>query len=361
MGELDFDELDRAVNSLMQNGQTATASTDDTNSDAAQSDQTTAVPSVQPSTSAPLAVKRRGRFMDVVHPSSDMTTNLAPKQPVRQVVNITPDNNNIQPEPLELENNLSDGRSVTYSESEPDSSSMGEAMPMSTVDQPSQPETHENVWPDPIDFASTVNTASEPSPAEPGASTDNQSVTDEPADEKLPETSSDIPANDTDEPGAVKPTISQEDLPSSPFLPDTKVEKRPLGSPAPAELPIELPSEASASESPTVGENEPLPEEYSSGVEAVEAAEKPTPSIDSESEHEPSTASKVTSIPQQYVEKSSTNQEPSGAIYDTDSYHQALAHPAKKHSGWWTVLWIVLMLAVGAAAAVVYFLYFAAG
>lgn len=339
MGELDFDELDRAVNSLMQNGQTATVSTDDTNRDAAQSDQTTAVPSVQPSTSAPLAVKRRGRFMDVVHPSSDMTTSSVPKQPVRQVANITPDNDNIQPEPPESENNLSDGRSVTYSESKSDSLSMGEAMPMSTVDQPSQLETHENVWPDPIDFASTVDTASEPSSAELGESTDKQPVTDEPAE----------------------PTISQEDLPSSPFLPDTKVEKRPLGSPVSAELPIELPSKADASESPTVGENEPLPEEYSSGVEAVEAAEKPTPSTGPESEHEPSTASKVTSIPQQYVEKASTNQEPSGAIYDTDSYHQALAHPAKKHSGWWTVLWIVLMLAVGSAAAVVYFLYFAAG
>lgn len=52
----------------------------------------------------------------------------------------------------------------------------------------------------------------------------------------------------------------------------------------------------------------------------------------------------------QYKEKSS-EEKTSGSIYDTKEYHSPLAHPAKKKSGWMTVVWIVLIVvaAVGVA------------
>jgi hypothetical protein len=57
------------------------------------------------------------------------------------------------------------------------------------------------------------------------------------------------------------------------------------------------------------------------------------------------------SIPQQYKEEPSTGDAKNGAIYDTDTYHhQPLAHPKKKKSGWMWVIWIILILIIGAAA-----------
>jgi hypothetical protein len=63
-----------------------------------------------------------------------------------------------------------------------------------------------------------------------------------------------------------------------------------------------------------------------------------------------------TSIPQQYREEPNTGDKDNGGIYDTDSYHQPLAHPAKKKSGWLWVLWIVIILIIGAGGgAALYF------
>lgn len=63
-----------------------------------------------------------------------------------------------------------------------------------------------------------------------------------------------------------------------------------------------------------------------------------------------------TSISQQYQEKPNTGDQHSGAIYDTDSYHKAVVQPAKKGSGWLWVLWVVLLLAIGAGVgAAIYF------
>jgi len=56
-----------------------------------------------------------------------------------------------------------------------------------------------------------------------------------------------------------------------------------------------------------------------------------------------------TSITPQYKEQPSSNQE-SGAMYDTESYHQALTAPVKKKSGWMTLVWILLLIALGAGA-----------
>jgi hypothetical protein len=63
-----------------------------------------------------------------------------------------------------------------------------------------------------------------------------------------------------------------------------------------------------------------------------------------------------TSITQQYTEQPSTASQPSGSIFDTEAYHQPLAHPAKKRSGVLiAVLILALILVGGGIGALVYF------
>lgn len=214
-------------------------------------------------------------------------------------------------------------------------------------------------------------------------------------------------ANDTvDRKGEDNPGWSQPL--ESPFLPDAKVEKRPLGGdplmstvfeventlaepqslqdnslkleapdeprieahtmPDPIEFalqadPIEIKPEQTASD--------PAPEKNDDLLEADFTAEKPTTqsfdtfTLDQALQDEsPSTKAAQPadepvgplSITQQYTEQPRTEQT-SGAIYDTEAYHQPVAHPAKKKTGIGVILWIVLLLAVGAGAGVAFYFY----
>lgn len=55
------------------------------------------------------------------------------------------------------------------------------------------------------------------------------------------------------------------------------------------------------------------------------------------------------SINQQYTEEA-REEEPTGAMYDTESYHQALSAPAKKRSALKIVLWVLILAILGTAA-----------
>lgn len=173
---------------------------------------------------------------------------------------------------------------------------------------------------------------------------------------------------------------------SSPFLPDTKVEKRPLGRPADSAPVVDLAAEfAESLAEPTVESfdttedsispnkdaqlpEQPLPAELGSELLSIETStdnlppetqpeiapevEQPTVSLP-EPTPTPTRAMEITSIPQQYKVRPQQNEEaPVGAIYDT----QPLAHPAEKKPGW---VWIAAILAIialgtGAGAAVYY-------
>ncbi len=194
MKELDFDELDRAVNSLMTNVpdtnvpqddaiKTLTidpTSTDSHTSAPAAPSVVAAAPSPRTATSSyeSVAARRGGRFMDVVHPSSDMKkVDVPPRPPSRQGVTITragsPDTSPdlLPPLPPAVEKTE---ESTTA--------------PVESVSSASE-------WPDPLDMAEKADAA----------------------DDQLSAVSS-VPENKND-PGPL----------TSPFLPDTKVEKRPLG------------------------------------------------------------------------------------------------------------------------------------
>lgn len=390
MTDIDFDELDRAVNSLMQAKGDSKAST--ATAEAPQpSEGSTVVPQLETMAEAvapdagsdqePVATiqedvdeeimpaqaesepvqasddivmpatKRSGRFMDVVHPSSDMTTPPPPSQTIsRQAPTIQP---------------LTVGQPIVGNE-------IAAPVVKSPVPAPTpevntevavapdtvEPEvTTEQSWPDPIDVATTETPE--------------------------PET----------EPATAPTSVGEPVEPYTPFLSDAKVEKRPLGGESPvtppstesadaqlppvAQAPIDQPSATDSTSDlgvPPVA----LPAELHEDLVAVESDQTPSPmetiqSTDVASETVPvetphdepthtvepdNSYTGPVSIPQQYKEEASTTSDEHAPIYDTSTYHQPLEHPAKKKSGWLKVLLIaavILIVGSGGAAALYYF------
>lgn len=336
MTDFDFDELDKAVSGALNGPQPAPADTTQPQvAPQVVNNEVTAAP--EANTVAPAARRSTGRFMDMVHPSSNMRNPGSLTSPV-------------PPRPV-------------------------------------QPAT-------------------------------------QPAQESLP-------SSPTETTSGV--TTDAQAAPESPFLPDAKVEKRPLGGAAfPDELTFEdfssnndgvavgqdlieapeaepklsVPEENPMLESPEPEERieapepqdridapEPNPlletEEGRQSVEldtepqqvqseeesvqmqisAVESAEfnveneaaAPTESVstdmpaplESVPEHIPAAAA---SIPQQYTEKPSTAAE-NGAIFDTESYHSPIPANTKKKSAIWVVMWIILLIVAGAGAGAAFYVY----
>lgn len=444
MKDLDFDELDRAVNSLMSNVPKSEPQTDGTPektldipstadngdklsfdkvaevakkaADATPQDTTSEKPvdmptpslaprasaeashasaSVQPPSPAP-ANRRGGRFMDVVHPSADMKKPDAPKPVSRQGVTLEPLNASaqkiadvvLQKKDAKDMSELAQKPMVAPALDTPEEKPA--AMPEKDTTTPPAAEEKPNTnnvaaasdWPDPLDMM-TPNTS--------------EKKEDEPVE---PEPTPEVPQAEA-EPDTMPAPLT------SPFLPDAKVEKRPLGGAVPEEN--ETPaSEEDISRAPMADDTkksvddpnkqlpadptevEPiLPEELSGDMMAVEAdtthaeikrahdegAQQSTPAVSQEAPiatqsfetKEPSTTPAVTaeekpvssgptSIPQQYKEEPNTGDQDNGSIYDTDTYHQPLSHPAQKKSGWMWVVWIVLILLVGAGGGALLFI-----
>lgn len=276
MQDIDFEELDRAVNSV-----------------SAPPPPTTPAPA--PVSPTPAARRSSGRFMDVVHPSSDMRSS----SPVPE-------------------------RSVPSPRSYP---------------QPTPaPTERSNDWPDPLDF-NGFKVEPDPTIEPTTESTTGPDLTEEAPHAPL----------------------------ESPFLSDAKVEKRPLGGFSPEvptttqlesadepELLLEAPDEELLTETT----------EQSSEGEQVSEAELPKedekPIIHPTPEPIATPVEEMTPVPasitQQYKEQPSTTEQPSGPIFDTESYHQPLTHAPKKKSGALVIIWIVALILVGAGTgAAVYF------
>lgn len=296
MNDIDFDELDRAVSSTFSSPTDSPATDAPAPAVAERSTETASRPAQAP------AARRGGRFMDVVHPSSDMRTKNT-------------------------------------------DSSLPSALNTPSV-KPQIDSAPKQDWPDPIDLA-------------------NQNEA--PAESPVPEISSE----------------SLEESPlDSPFVNGAKVEKRPLGGPVPAssldealaelnmsdesvnepaplEATPELTAETHADNTPPVQED--VEAEALGEAAFMEPEETPVPVETSETtvsdipETAPSTAN--ASIPQQYTEHAPVHDaQQSGSIYDTESYHQPLGHPDKKHGSWAIILWILgLVVLGGGLGAVAYF------
>lgn len=384
MADIDFDELDKAVNDLMTNVDASKRpmgldDPEDTVVTIPESSSAPVTPSmpiptpapapmatVAPAPSAPvstaasaspsLAVKRRGQFMDIVHPTRDMSG--GPKPVSRQGATIQPGIDGIAASAAQQ-------HTVTMS-------STPVVMPQN-AQQPDEPTTPaQSSWPDPIDMANSTA----------------------PATTVAAPVMSDAPDDDT-------PL-------TSPFLPDAKPEKRPLGNPLQPEI-IESPTPADTPSQTTPVVSDPpipavaLPEEFSGDLMAVEsrdlsshaeqqaATPDPAPAIAlpapdeqpklERGEEEPLIPATATpdpiaepqaqsqqqpeaqppaggSIAQQYTEQPSSGDQSNGSIYDTATYHQPIepAVPAKKKTP--TMVWIMVgvgLLLVGAIAGAAYF------
>lgn len=323
MADLDFDELDKAVNTLMAGVDSSKRNTalDEPEDKVVSLDVNTAEAGNEPKAEEPvvespvevaaeestelteasvvttpvapssLATKRRGQFMDVMHPSSDMKV---AAKPIRR---------------------------------------------NTTVLSPS------------TDISAT--TTSDPDPSPPLISEEVQT-----------------------------PAFTTEPL-SSPFLPDAKPPKRPLGGVVTAEDTTETPAVTDTKHSPIdldaeiqtpVAEPTVLPAELGSDILAVESNDlsgvanepakevaQPIEPIDDIADHhapEPSSVPAGGSIPQQYTEAPSTGDQTSGSIYDTANYHQAISAEAtegKKSSPLKWILLAVALLVVGGGVGIGYF------
>lgn len=308
MQDIDFDEIDRAVSSVT-NQKTRGASVPD----AAQSTPVVA-PAPEPAAVDPSPAMRRssGRFMDVVHPSSDMRpSSLSRSVPARDETSRIAVPPRVEPV---------------------------------TPEEPSTSTESGFHWPEPT-VASTPGPVT-PTPAAPTAPT---------------------PISDNDATDDVSPL-------ESPFLSGTKIEKRPLGAFSTAEPEAELPliddfpaptqntppetSQTEAVPDPELKSvQEDIPRELHEDVLMLEAhkevEEEPAPlsSVeplkDTPTVIEQSVPATPTSITQQYKEQPSASVTTSGSIYDTEAYHQPLKHTVKKHSSALVVIWIATLILVG--------------
>lgn len=320
MSDFDFDELDKAVTGALGNEATPNQS-EPKQVDAPDSNSAPIMPASEPvrSTIPPAIRRSSGRFMDVVHPSSDMRSS----RPAGQ-----------QSDSLSLS-------TATSGFTPPESSHTD------TVAKPADTELKQE---------------------------DTSLVED-----SLDDTSSAV--GDWSKPL------------ESPFLPDAKVEKRPLGGNADTDTfaslleetgkeslleapdeprleattmpdPIDFATQAmalpfenedtgelKAQETPALLEEHPL--ELIEPDEQVSKLLAPSHNLAPDNNPEPVGP---TSITQQYTEQASTEQS-SGAIYDTENYHQPLAHDDKKHSSVWTILGIILLVTLGAGAGVAFYFF----
>ncbi len=299
MTDIDFDELDRAVNSLVNPDAKPIPSAIPSVSAVAPTSASSPV-AVNP---APLAERRSsGRFMDVVHPSSDMRSSVPDRPASSQAATIAP-----------LLTTPPSGVEV----SKPAAS-----------------------WPDPIDMHQATQ-----------------------------ETAAAVPP-------VLEPVKDTNGPLESPFLSDTKVEKRPLGAfsnesrdsePTPSMPAATMPSVSEltmdttdtimvgektpeSSDQPVVNDT-PMPAELQPGLLSIESNEDPK-SV----KEEPVVQVGPTSITQQYSQQPSTGDKPVANMFNTAAYKKPKALSGKKKSGWLIVLWIFLLIVVGAGVgAAVYF------
>lgn len=369
MKDLDFDELDKAVNSLMggvkDKDATAASKTLDVNTTLApdekpvydrlgqvagkigseaidHQEQTVSLedtPAETPLMIVPESLKvtkpqqKAGRFMDVVHPSSDMKRPMLSKVSREGVTIAAPE------------------RPAVKVEDRPAERSEATPAPALETTSGSLPPTNA---PDHI-------------PAPPP-------VVEETIEAASPE---EVPVPVT------------EPL-TSPFLADAKVEKRPLGgepltgvtppvaeasamapanvepipvAPAPAPIADAKADDSSVMDTitdPAKTEEDAtvhIPEEYQDALLEVEKGSIDPLATDQQnlSESSADIPAAAMTIPKQYQEKPSTGETDSGAIFDTDHYHKPLAHPPAKKSGWLWIVGIIVFIILGAAAGAAFY------
>lgn len=367
MKDIDFDELDRAVSSVLTQGAKVSepAKTETGAEDSSKPNQPSAsvvkeiAPAVGissppvvkprqtivPSTPSP-AARRSGRFMDVVHPSSDMKV---PTSVVSAKPKLQPLSSNVKPEDVVVEApsepivapvpNAS--QSFSHDDDRPTLDTIDS--PVAVYDEKVVPEETvtpavASPWPDPLEV-------------------DSDPTKNELKQAEVEETK--------EVPGPVVSSAEAESPTQTPFIADAKVDKRPLGGFSSTTLDptsnddavIDELSEAIQTPSNT------MPRELENDVVRLDSNES-EPEVAAPAEHTKASAASIpatplaTSIPQQY-KSSDTNDTDleSHGVFDTDSYHQPLLPPKTGAKRIWVwVLLIVGLLIVGAGLGALWFM-----
>lgn len=365
MKDIDFDELDRAVSSVLgqktvdtgvkpadanekdQSGPSENSVSETTSSEiSTSSTPETPVVNTKPA-ATPLAIKRRGKFMDVMHPSADMNAKPtgAPAKAPRPKPVITP----LLTEEVEStvehtsEPTASLDESHTLIGAEP--AQMSDTLPEQA--DTSEPSVHSSENTDKTEEISPdMAVTSEPEAQEPTPAEDSQLLEASESEELAEE-----PVAGT-QPESASPQVT-------PFLSDTQVEKRPLGAFGDAETVPGTSSEstdsdASEADKPVDMQAAPvvsLPRELQPdvvGVESVQATETLEAPVTGTSPF----AAKVAVAPE-----ASDGRVEGHPLFDTSTYHEPIA--AVHHTGLpgWAKWLIGLLACLAIGAGVGYFLF----
>lgn len=396
MTDIDFDELDKAVNSLMTQHEMTSQQTEPAQLDTpSPSPATTSHDEGQtsrPSTTAPVlspAIRRQGvRFMDVKPPTQGSRMRPVRQNPSegpsRESVALEPQTSNIT-SPAQIHEEV-----VPASEAAPEYASYAPEAQDTTDAAELKPDFEGYSVEVPGDVAGK--------PSEEGEMNVAAEQFSSPAEEEQPVTTPEVSPEPADTPM------------QSPFLSDVEVDKRPLGAamqellggdviadeqpltqtsePVSTELHADMTMKEEVGPEEPVGPwpeeqvpdaslpPEPLPPEFSAEVLALESDDAPgiqeavarviatpvtpeaTPgqTVQTDAmEHasvqptESVTLSQTTpgDIPTQYAATAADAPEPSAIFDEAATEPQQLQHPEKKKSGWSVIIWIVLLLIIG--------------
>ena len=391
MSEIDFDELDRAVNDLMSNVDTSkrheglddpedkvvtldSSSTESGKVASSPAAETTVTPmsapeaKPAPAQSSPLAVKRRGQFMDMVHPSSDMTSASRPVKrdgvsimPPSETVSTLPSTESVNKPSSAINAPANSKPAPTLSSIRTPSSTTVVPTPMSTP-APAVPSAEKSSQPI---ASSAIQPPVQPNPTAPIASSYSSPGVIEPSDnkndqpEEVASVESEIPAEIVDEASSIS---SPQPLPTAPFLSDARVEKRPLG--ANSESAAKPPQDVAEEEDAPVSESVSLPAELQGDVVAVEASVPldidkagSLSEVDGQSSDADLVVDAGVDLTAQSIEQTDVDDQVNGSIYDTANYHQPIdgKKPEKKSSPLKWLAWFLVLLIVGVGAGVAYF------
>lgn len=346
MTDLDFDELDRAVNSLINRDESAPAKqSTPTDTSAPASPATPAPPAhtspaqvVIPKRTAPLGAKRsfvpaaargsRGGVIDIVAPSAN-------RQPARTAPQIKP---------------ISDVASLSAPKAPVSAPAPVEVEAVTTPQPAPKP-----AWPDPLDaeeLATPVShapapDAAEPAPPHPEPAEPEQEITPPPL---KPGQSDEVP---------VTPEEPLNEEKTTPFVAASKkVEKRPLGAYSDY-APAEEPSRSQPEQPPAANAltDEPVPPELSPEVLAAESNEenpkkkaetKKASAQKAETPAETMHQTAMLSIPKQYKTTEKPLDTSTHPIYDSKEYHPPLLEPqaAGKKSKRWLQIGIIIVILI---------------
>lgn len=396
MKDLDFDELDRAVTSVLGDRSAedgATQATDNSPAGVFSQPSSTPVPSISshavhsriiPSgsparratlsrgsttsmtestekTSAPSPASqkrviphRAGRFMDVVHPGRAAKPAMVPMTTEAEVAD-TPNM------PIETEAPVQD-----VAEAAPVGGFAQDTDMEKAINDLLASEGHAVDTPPETATPTSVETEMPVAASDTFALEESTPNTQEPVAENEPTSTEDATLA-----SALEAPLdgSQDGVVDSPFLPDAKVEKRPLGSGESTahELPTPSPEALAAAEAPVAteephmppvedtAEDAPLPEELQDNLLAIESESQATTKTPTDETSVPEAKPEApVSIARQYKEtiKTASENDEAGAIFDPQTYQQPIEHPAKKSSGWGWVVAIVVIILVAVAATV---------